>query len=99
MPKPTNKIVTNRRSPKNKPDYIQAYMKQNPSAKKRDGLDIAAVRDKEGNPGHALMNPEHNRCKDKNPHRGQEFIPDTQLKKDINKKKWHGSSLDSKGIF
>ena len=86
MSKPANKIVTNRRSPKNEPAYIQAYIKQNPSAKKRDGLDIAAVRDKEGTPGHALMNPEHNRSKDKNPHCGQEFIPDSRLKKNINKK-------------
>ncbi len=86
MPKPVNKIVTNRRSPNNEPDYIQAYVKQNPSAKKKDGLDIAAVRDKDGTSGHALMNPEHNRSKDKNPHRGQDFIPDSQLKKHINKK-------------
>jgi hypothetical protein len=86
MPKLVNKIVTNRRSPINEPDYIQAYVKQNPSAKKKDGLDIAAVRDKDGTPGHALMSPEHNRSKDKNQHRGQDFIPDSQLKKDINKK-------------
>ena len=86
MPKPVNKIVTNRRSPKNEPDYIQAYQKQNPSAKRKDGLDIAAVKAKDGTTGHALMNPEHNRSKDKNPHRGQEFIPDIQLKKDIHKK-------------
>jgi hypothetical protein len=86
MPKPVNKIVINRKSSNIEPDYIQAYVKQNPSAKKKDGLDIAAVRDKDGTPGHALMNPEHNRSKDKNPHRGQDFIPDSQLKKDINKK-------------
>jgi len=78
--------VTNRRSPKNKQDYIQAYIKQNPSAKKKDGLDIAAVRDKTGTPGHTLMSQEHNRSKDKNLHRSQDFISDTQLKKDINKK-------------
>lgn len=35
MPKPVNKIVTNRRSPINEPEFIQAYVKQNPSAKKR----------------------------------------------------------------
>lgn len=86
MPKPVNKIVTNRRSPKNEQEYIQAYQKQNPSSKRKDGLDIAAVRDKAGTPGHALMNQEHNRSRDKNPHRGQDFIPDSQLKKDINKK-------------
>lgn len=61
MAKPTNKIVINRRSPKNEKDYIQAYLMQNPSAQKKDGLDIAAVSDKNGTPGHALMNPEHNR--------------------------------------
>lgn len=86
MPKPVNKIVTNRKSPKNEQEYIQAYQKQNPSSKKKDGLDIAAVRDKKGTPGHALMNPQHNRSKDRSPHRGQAFIPDTTLKKDINKK-------------
>jgi hypothetical protein len=78
--------VTNRRSPKNEQDYIHAYIKQNPSAKKKDGLDIAAVRDKTGTPGHALMSQEHNRSKDKNLHRSRDFISDTQLKKDINKK-------------
>lgn len=86
MPKPVNKIVTNRKSPKNEEAYIEAYQKQNPSAKRKDGLDIAAVRAKDGTLGHAKMNPEHNRSKDKNPHRGQDFIPDSQLKKDINKK-------------
>lgn len=86
MPKPVNKIVTNRRSPKNEEAYIEAYIKQNPSSKRKDNLDIAAVRAKDGTPGHAKMNPEHNRSKDKNPHRGKDFIPDSQLKKDINKK-------------
>lgn len=86
MQKPVNKIVTNRKSPKNEQDYIQAYIKQNPSAKKKDNFDISAVKDKTGIPGHALLNQEHNRSKDKNPHRGQDFIPDSQLKKDINKK-------------
>lgn len=86
MQKPVNKIVTNRKSPKNEQDYIQSYIKQNPSAKKKDNSDISAVRDKTGIPGHALLNQKHNRSKDKNPHRGQDFIPDSQLKKDINKK-------------
>lgn len=45
MQKPTNKIVINRKSPKNEEAYIESYLKQNPSAKKKDGLDIAAVRD------------------------------------------------------
>ena len=86
MPKPKNKIVKNRKSPKNEDDYIRAYLKQNPSAKKKDNYDISAVRAKDGTPGHALMNQEHNRSKDRNPHRGQDFIPDSQLKKDIRKK-------------
>jgi len=85
MSKLTNKIVTNRRSPKNEDAYIQAYLKQNPSAKKKDNYDISAVRAKDGTLGHALMNQEHNRSKDKNPHRGMDFIPDSQLKKDIKK--------------
>lgn len=87
MPKPTNKIVTNRNSPKNETDYIQAYKNQNPSANKRDNLDISAVRTKSRIPGHALLKPELNRRKDKSPHIGQEFIPDTQLRKDIKRKK------------
>lgn len=37
------------------------------SAKKKDNFDISAVRTNDGTPGHALMNQEHNRSKDKNP--------------------------------
>ena len=38
-----NKIGKNRMSPKNENDYIAAYIKKNPSAKRQDGMDIAAV--------------------------------------------------------
>ena len=86
MGKPTNKIVTNRKSPANEQSYIKAYVNQNPSAKKRDGLDVSAVKDKSGTPGHALLKPEVNRGNDRKPHRGQDFIPDSELRKDIKKK-------------
>lgn len=36
MPKPVNKIVTNRRSPKNEQDYIHAYQKILPQRERMD---------------------------------------------------------------
>ena len=77
-----NKIGTNRKSPKNEQDYIDAYLKANPSAaKKGDGLDISAVRAKDGTPGYGLMREEFNRSRDTDPHRVRDFIPSTELKK------------------
>ena len=38
-----NKIAKNITSPKNENDYIAAYLKENPAAKKQDGMDISAV--------------------------------------------------------
>lgn len=85
MSKPENKIVKNRPSPKNEPDYIKAYKEMNPSTAKPDGKDIAAVRTKSGVSGHALMKPSDNRSKDKDYHRGEDFIPDTELRKKMKK--------------
>ena len=85
MSKYDNKIVRNRTSPKNENKYINAYKEMNPSAAKPDGKDIAAVRTKSGVSGHALMKPSDNRSKDRNFHRGEDFIPDTELRKQMKK--------------
>lgn len=85
MNKPENKLVKNRPSPKNEDDYIRAYKQANPSAAKSDGKDIAAVRTKSGVSGHALMKPSNNRSKDKDFHHGEDFIPDTELRKKMKK--------------
>lgn len=85
MSKYPNKIVTNRKSPSNEAALINAYKELNPRACKKDNLDIAAVRAKDGTPGHALLNQSINRGKDKENHIGQSFIPDTELKKQIKK--------------
>lgn len=75
-----NKIARNRKSPLNEDMYIKAYLKMNPSAEKRDGLDIAAVVTKDGTKGHGLLSEEFNRSHDKDNHRVQDFIPDKDLK-------------------
>ena len=80
-----NKIVTNRKSPANEQAYIDAYKAMNPKATKSDKLDISAVRSKDGTPGHALLNQSINRSKDTNAHRGQDFIPDKDLRKMMKK--------------
>ncbi|MBR3888664.1 MAG: hypothetical protein IKJ32_06155 [Clostridia bacterium] len=76
-----NKIARNRTSPKNEKDYIEAYLKKNPAAKKSDGLDVAAVITKSGVKGHGLLPEEINRSHDKEYHRVKNFIPDTELTK------------------
>lgn len=81
MPKTDNRIVKNRVSPKNENAYIKAYKEMYPSAKKPDGKDIAAVRTKNGVAGHALLSQSANRSKDTEYHRGENFIPDTELRK------------------
>lgn len=85
MSKYPNKIVTNRRSPSNEADYISAYKEMNPRANRKDNLDVAAVRSKDGTLGHALVTQSANRSHDKNNHIGQNFIPDKELKKQIKK--------------
>lgn len=85
MSKYPNKVVTNRKSPSNEAAYINAYKELNPKASKKDNLDIAAVRAKDGTPGHALLNQSVNRGKDKENHIGQSFIPDAELRKQIKK--------------
>lgn len=76
-----NKIGKNRTSPKNENDYIAAYLKANPAAKKQDGMDISAVITKDGIRGHGLLAEEINRSHDKDYHRVRNFIPDSELKK------------------
>lgn len=75
-----NRICRNRKSPANEDMYRQEYIKQNPSAKKADGLDIAAVIAKDGTRGHGLLPEEFNRSHDKNNHIVKDFIPDSKLK-------------------
>lgn len=75
-----NRIARNRKSPSNEDIYIQQYLKQNPSAKKADGLDIAAVIAKDGTRGHGLLSEEINRSHDKKNHIVKDFIPDSKLK-------------------
>lgn len=74
-----NVIGHNRKSPANEEDFIQRYLKMNPSAKKADGLDIAAVIAKDGTRGHGLLREEFNRSHDRNNHIVKDFIPDSKL--------------------
>lgn len=78
-----NKIAKNITSPKNENDYIAAYLKENPAAKKQDGMDISAVITKDWIKGHGLLLEEKNRSHDKDYHRVKNFIPDSELKKKI----------------
>lgn len=75
-----NRIARNRKSPSNEEMYIHEYLRMNPSAKKTDGLDIAAVITKDGIRGHGLLPEEFNRCHDKKNHIVKDFIPDSELK-------------------
>jgi len=75
-----NRICKNRKSPSNEAMYIVEYLKRNPSAKKADGLDIAAVITKDGTRGHGLLPEEFNRSHDKRNHVVKNFIPDSELK-------------------
>ena len=83
-----NRLAKNRTSPKNETELIQAYLQQNPSAKKADdGFDVAAVTAKNGTRGHGLMAEELNRSRDNDYHRVKDFIPDNELKNAIKSKK------------
>lgn len=75
-----NRLGRNRRSPADEDMYRAEYLKQNPSAKKADGLDIAAVIAKDGTRGHGLLSEEINRSHDRNNHIVKDFIPDSELK-------------------
>ena len=76
-----NKIGRNRRSPKIEDKYIAAYIKENPKAKKKDGMDIAAVVSKNGIKGHGLVPESINRSHDKRNHQVKDFISDVELRK------------------
>ena len=75
-----NRIGKNRKSPANEELYRQEYLRKNPSARKADGLDIAAVITKDGTRGHGLLSEEINRSHDTNNHVIKDFIPDSELK-------------------
>ncbi len=85
MTKYPNRIVTNRKSPSNEADSINAYNELNLRACRKDNLNISAVRTKDGTPGHALLNQSINRSKDRENHIGQNFVLDKELKKQIKK--------------
>jgi len=76
-----NKHAKNRKSPSNEAVFINAYKKMNPSAKRADGMDIAAVTSRDGTRGHGLMQEKFNRSRDTDYHRVKDFIPDAELKK------------------
>jgi len=77
-----NRIATNRKSPPNEKDYIRAYLEANPSAaRKGDGLDIAAVKTKDGTTGYGLLAEKFNRSRDNEFHRVKDFISTAELKK------------------
>lgn len=79
-----NRIARNRKSPSNEINYINAYKIANPAAKKQDGFDIGAVKAKDGTNGHAQVPEGINRSHDnKNYHRVQNFIADTELRKNM----------------
>lgn len=77
-----NKIVINRPSPPNEDKYVRAYRTLNKSANDLDdGLDISAVKLKDGTTGYALLPEEINRSRDEDSHRGKDFISTAELKK------------------
>ena len=80
-----NRIVKNRKSPANEAELINAYKDMVPKSKRPDHYDIAAVTAKDGTKGHVMLNESINRSKDREYHRGQNFVPDSELKKHINK--------------
>ena len=80
-----NRICKNRKSPRNEQDFIDAYKRLNPSIRKNDGLDIAAVVTKDNKIGHAQIPQDINRSHDDKYHVGKGFVEDAILKKHFNK--------------
>ena len=81
-----NRLAKNRTSPKKEDEFIAAYKQLNKSAMKlNDGLDVAAVTTKDGTKGYALMLEKFNRSKDRELHRTKDFIPLSDVKKQMNK--------------
>jgi len=79
-----NRHAKNRTSPKNEAEHIEAYKQINKSAKKLgDGLDIAAVTTRSGEKGYGLMKEEHNRSHDKEYHIVKDFVPVSDIKKQM----------------
>ena len=75
-----NRLCKNRKSPSNEEMIIARYKELNPSSKKVDGLDIAAVVAMDGTPGHGLLSEKYNRSHDNKYHVVKDFIPDSKLK-------------------
>lgn len=80
-----NKIVKNVGSPKREGEYIEAYKELNPKARRHDNMDIAAVVTKSGQRGHVLLPEGINRSHDNNYHRGEGFISNEDLRKNMKK--------------
>ncbi len=80
-----NRIARNRKSPQNEDKYIAAYQSLNPSSRRHDGYDIAAVTAVNGEKGHAMVAESINRSHDNENHRVKNFISDARLKKEMNK--------------
>ena len=86
MGKFPNKNVVNVKSPSNESALIGAYKEMNPRANKHDGLDVSAVRTVSGERGYVLLPEAFNRSKDREVHRGQDFISKEALEKHIKNK-------------
>ena len=80
-----NKNARNRKSPSNEDEYIAAYKEMNPSSKRSDGYDIAAVVTSSGEKGHALMPEGFNRSRDHQYHHVKDFISDIELEQQMKK--------------
>lgn len=88
MGKFPNKNVVNVKSPKNEERFVEAYKEMNHRANKpNDGLDVSAVRTVSGQRGYVLLPQEVNRNKDRNVHRGKDFISMEDLKEHLKNKK------------
>ena len=85
MAKYANRIVANRRSPSNEAALNNAYRQLVPQANRKDGYDVSAVVTKDGTKGHAMLPESVNRSKDRDNHIGKNFVPDTELRKQIKK--------------
>lgn len=76
-----NRKVTNRPSPKNEKQMIEAYKQANPKANKKDNKDISAVTTTKGEKEHGLLDPKNNRSRDNKIHIAKDVILDKDLKK------------------
>lgn len=73
-------LATNRQSPANEPDWIEAYKRAVPIAENEDSYDIAAVITIGGCVGHAMMEQSENRSHDDDCHVCRYFVSDDELR-------------------